>query len=161
MTRANFAVEEMSTRKFALVIDEAHSSQGGEHAQAVGKVLSTDGHVIDEPTYEDMIHDQMNARKKQGNISIFAFTATPKDKTLELFGRPRSDAPGFEAFSLYSMKQAIDEGFILDVLQNYTTYKRYFKILQSSEDDVEVPESKVMRELINYVDSLCLINKNH
>ena len=145
------AVEEMSNRKFALVIDEAHSSQGGEHAQAVGKVLGTDGNIADEPTYEDMIHDQMSARKKQGNISIFAFTATPKDKTLELFGRPRTNGTGFEAFSLYSMKQAIDEGFILDVLKNYTTYDTYWKLHQVAEDDPTVEEGKAKAILRKYV----------
>lgn len=145
------AVEEMSNRKFALVIDEAHSSQGGENAKAVGEVLSMDGHIVEDPTYEDMIHDQMSARKRQDNISIFAFTATPKDKTLELFGRPRTDAPGFEAFSLYSMKQAIDEGFIIDVLKNYTTYETYWKLHQVKEDDPLVEEGKAKAILRKFV----------
>jgi type I restriction enzyme, R subunit len=145
------AVDEMSNRRFALVIDEAHSSQGGEQAQAVGKVLRSDGHVEEVPTYEDMIHDQMSARQKQDNISIFAFTATPKDKTLELFGKPRTDGPGFEAFSLYSMKQAIDEGFILDVLRNYTTYETYWKLHQVDEEDPTVEEGKAKAILKKFV----------
>ena len=145
------AVDEMSNRKFALVIDEAHSSQGGENAQAVGKVLRSDGYAEDDPTYEDMIHDQMSARKKQDNISIFAFTATPKDKTLELFGKPRTDGSGFEAFSLYSMKQAIDEGFIIDVLKNYTTYETYWKLHQVDEDDPTVEEGKAKAILKKFV----------
>ena len=76
----------MDDRKFALVIDEAHSSQGGEQTQEVSRVLGSDGHLSEEPTYEDLINEQMSARKSQENISIFAFTATPKSKTLELFG---------------------------------------------------------------------------
>ena len=83
-------VENMSDRRFALIIDEAHSSQGGENAATVGQTLGTDGHVVDEPSYEDMIHEKMHGRKRQENISVFAFTATPKDKTLELFGKPRT-----------------------------------------------------------------------
>ncbi len=145
------AVEEMSDRKFALVIDEAHSSQGGEQAQAVSRVLGSDGHLSEEPTYEDLINEQMSARKSQENISIFAFTATPKPKTLELFGKRRSDGDGFEAFSLYSMKQAIEEGFILDVLQNYTTYETYWRLHQVNQDDPMVEEGKAKAILRKFV----------
>lgn len=144
-------VENMSDRRFALIIDEAHSSQGGENAASVGQTLGTDGHVVDEPSYEDVIHEKMHGRKRQENISVFAFTATPKDKTLELFGKPRTGQAGFEAFNLYTMKQAIEEGFILDVLKNYTTYETYWNLHQVTEDDPLVEEGKAKAILRKYV----------
>ena len=94
----------------------------------------------------------MRARKHQGNISTFAFTATPKNKTLELFGERRPDG-GFEAFSLYSMRQAIEERFILDVLENYTTYKSYWRLLKKIDEDPEYPSGKAKRLLTKYVDA--------
>ena len=111
-------------------MDEAHSSQSGESVKSLKATLSArdldeaaaEEGDADPPTWEDLIVESMQARKQQGNISTFAFTATPKNKTFELFGERRPDGK-FEAFSLYSMKQAIEEGFILDVLENYTTYE--------------------------------------
>ena len=97
-----------------------------------------------------MIHDEIAARGKQENISVFAFTATPKSKTLELFGRKLPDSR-FAAHSLYSMRQAIEEGFILDVLQNYTTYSTYWKLNKDEEDDPEVESRKAKAILRRYV----------
>jgi len=137
-------------KRFALLIDEAHSSQGGEMHQKMTKVLTQDGQVEEEQDYEDIIHDEMVARGKQDNLSVFAFTATPKPKTLELFGKKRNDDK-FEAHSLYSMRQAIEEGFILDVLQNYTTYSTYWKLNQTDEKDPEVESRKAKAILRRFV----------
>jgi type I restriction enzyme R subunit len=137
-------------QRFALLIDEAHSSQGGSMAQATVKVLTSDGEEEEERDYEDIIHDEIAARGKQKNISVFAFTATPKSKTLELFGRKLPDNR-FAAHSLYSMRQAIEEGFILDVLQNYTTYSTYWKLNKSEPDDPEVEASKAKAILRRFV----------
>ena len=137
-------------KRFALLIDEAHSSQGGSMAQATVKVLTADGQEEEERDYEDIIHDEIAARGKQENISVFAFTATPKPKTLELFGRKLSD-DRFAAHSLYSMRQAIEEGFILDVLQNYTTYSTYWKLNKDDINDPEVESKKAKAILRRYV----------
>ena len=137
-------------KRFALLIDEAHSSQGGSMAQATVKVLTTDGQEEEDRDYEDIIHDEIAARGRQENISVFAFTATPKSKTLELFGRKLPDNR-FAAHSLYSMRQAIEEGFILDVLQNYTTYSTYWKLNKDDADDPEVESSKAKAILRRYV----------
>ena len=142
----------MKGHSFGVVIDEVHSSQTGETSKHLKKSLSVNEEEEEELDYEEIIRREIESRGKQEHISFFGFTGTPKNKTLELFGRKNEEGE-FNSFHSYSMKQSIQENFTLDVLQNYTTYKRYFKILQSSEDDVEVPESKVMRELINYVDS--------
>ncbi|MDA8629930.1 type I restriction endonuclease subunit R [Bacteroidia bacterium] len=144
-------ISELKGHTFGVVIDEVHSSQTGETSKHLKKSLSVneDEEVVD---YEDLIRTEIESRGKQNHISFFGFTGTPKNKTLELFGRKNEDGH-FVPFHYYTMKQSIHEGFTLDVLQNYTTYKRYFKVLQSSEDDVEVPEIKVKRELVNYVDS--------
>ena len=114
--------------RYAIIIDEAHSSQSGKTAGDMNKSLSTD----DELDTEDQIIKAMEARKLPKNISYFAFTATPKNKTLELFGTKRDDGKR-EPFHLYSMKQAIQEEFILDVLENYTTYQSYFKLLKTAK----------------------------
>ena len=143
-------ISELKGHTFGVVIDEVHSSQTGETSKHLKKSLSINEE--EEIDYEDLIRKEIESRGKQNHISFFGFTGTPKNKTLELFGRKNEDGH-FVPFHYYTMKQSIHEGFTLDVLQNYTTYKRYFKVLQSSEDDVEVPESKVKRELVNYVDS--------
>ena len=119
-------------------------------AQATVKVLTQDGEEEEDRDYEDMIHDEIAARGKQENISVFAFTATPKSKTLELFGRKLPDSR-FAAHSLYSMRQAIEEGFILDVLQNYTTYSTYWKLNKDEDDDPEVESRKAKAILRRYV----------
>lgn len=100
---------------------------------------------------EEEILKEIRARGKQSHISYFAFTATPKNKTLELFGR-KNDLGHFEAYHTYSMRQAIEEHFILDVLENYTTYERYFKLKKAVEWDAEYDEKKAKRLLVSYVD---------
>ena len=114
---------EHSGRRFAIIIDEAHSSQGGRTSAAMAQALSGSGEETEDATYEDMINDAMGSRKLLSNASYFAFTATPKNKTLEIFGDPDPQPDGtvrHRAFHGYTMKQAIQEGFILDVLAHYT-----------------------------------------
>ena len=114
-------------RRFAIIIDEAHSSQGGKTSAAVAMALSTAGAEEDNETLEDQINRLMEAKKLLPNASYFAFTATPKNKTLEIFGEPESQADGsvkHRPFHSYTMKQAIQEGFILDVLEHYTPVER-------------------------------------
>ena len=147
-------------KRFALIIDEAHSSQSGETAKDLKKVLSAGSldeaaleqtEEDDEPTLEDKIAAEIKARGRLPNVSTFAFTATPKPKTLELFGTKRPDGK-FEPFSLYSMRQAIEEKFILDVLQNYTTHKVYWKLLKKIEDDPRYDRDKANYLLRQFVD---------
>lgn len=154
------AVEQIEGSKFAVIIDEAHSSQTGEAAADLRQILTLDEAEQDAEkqtkafkTTEDLIIDRMKARKvKTPNVSFFAFTATPKQKTLELFGAEDALTGKFYPFSLYSMKQAIEEGFILDVLKNYTTYQTYFELLKKVEDDPEFDKKKAQRLLIGYVE---------
>jgi type I restriction enzyme R subunit len=140
-------------RKYAVVVDEAHSSQTGESAATMRKILATtqaEDAEDDEESYQDEINKAISARGPQTNISFFAFTATPKYKTLSLFGTPGPDGKP-QPFHLYSMKQAIEEGFILDVLKNYTTYKTYFKLSKSLEEDPEVDKAKAARAIARFV----------
>jgi type I restriction enzyme R subunit len=144
--------------RFAVIVDEAHSSQSGESVTSLKRVLSTDNleeaeHEDggEQPDYEDLIYEQASSRKFPKNISVFAFTATPKPKTLELFGRQRPDGK-FEPFSLYSMRQAIEEGFILDVLTNYVTYKAYWKLLKTIADDPQFESQKAKVLLRRFVE---------
>lgn len=151
------AVEQIEGNNFAVIIDEAHSSQTGEAAADLRQVLTLDEAAKSEEklfkTTEDLIIERMKARKvKTPNVSFFAFTATPKQKTLELFGVEDPLSGKFFPFSLYSMRQAIEEGFILDVLKNYTTYQTYFELLKKIEDDPEFDKSKAQRLLIGYVE---------
>lgn len=149
---------ELPGHRFAVIIDEAHSSTSGEQTKDLKKVLAADslreaeeaesGELKD---YEDRIIAEMQARGRVVNASFFAFTATPKPKTLELFGTKRSDGQ-FEAFSLYSMRQAIEEKFILDVLKNYTTYKTYWRLLKSVEEDPHYDHDKASYLLRAFVD---------
>jgi type I restriction enzyme R subunit len=144
---------------FAVIPDEAHSSQSGRIALELRKVLVSEQLAEDEElSGEDLINLTLEARRAEGTISYFAFTATPKAKTLELFGRrPEPDKPQGEGnqpqpFHLYSMRQAVEEGFILDVLRNYITYDRAFQLAQRDADrDREVPERKAGRELARFV----------
>jgi len=148
---------------FAVVIDEAHSSQSGESAKAVKEVLSTDdlekaeeeesavAVLDDEDAINAAVEEEMKKRGRLPNVSFFAFTATPKSKTFELFGTRQSDG-SFRPFSLYSMRQAIEEGFILDVLKNYTTYKVYFGLLKKIEDDPLYDRIKGTYLLKSYAD---------
>ena len=147
-------ISQLKGQTFGVVIDEVHSSQSGETSKHLKKSLS--GDVIEnedgEVDYEEMIRKEIESRGKQPHISFFGFTGTPKNKTLELFGR-KNENGGFEPFHSYSMKQSIYEGFTLDVLEHYTTYKRYFKVKQTDTEDKELPEGQVMKQLVDYVDS--------
>lgn len=147
MQKFPFVTEKVGTlekRKYAVIIDEAHSSQGGESATDMKGVL---GDIEDA---QDEIARQMAKRGKQTNISFFAFTATPKYKTLEIFGTQGEDGKP-KAFHLYSMRQAIEEGFILDVLRNYTTYGLYFKLIKAIEDDPQFDKRSGARALARFV----------
>ncbi|MEN9340272.1 MAG: hypothetical protein RIQ62_1584 [Bacteroidota bacterium] len=139
----NGMVNQLSGKKFALIVDEAHASQSGELTRSVQDRLSAEGS-------EDWLLEQVNSRQQPSNISYFAFTATPKHETLERFGRKKADG-SFEPFSLYSMKQAIEEKFILDVLSNYTTYKTYFKLLKKAAEDPTVPRARALSAILSHV----------
>ncbi|WP_220183115.1 type I restriction endonuclease subunit R [Sphaerisporangium album] len=123
----------LGTRKYAIIIDEAHSSQGGEDNAALKKALGS--RTVDENG--DPLTSAALARGRQPNLSVFAFTATPKPKTLNLFGRPHPATGAMEPFHVYSMRQAIDEGFIHDVLRNYVTYATYFKLSEAAVEEAE------------------------
>jgi type I restriction enzyme R subunit len=155
-------VAELGKRRFAVIVDEAHSSQTGEAAKDLKAALgatsaevqlalaeaadASDGPV--DP--QDALAAQVAARGKQPNLSFFAYTATPKARTLELFGRKDQDG-NFAPFHLYSMRQAIEEGFILDVLANYTTYATYWKVGKAVEDDPEYDTRRAKRSIARFV----------
>jgi type I restriction enzyme, R subunit len=146
-----FVIEHIASlpaRKYAVIVDEAHSSQGGEASKKMKEVLSAktleEAELEDigvEDDAEDEIRKSMMARGRQSNLSFFAFTATPKFKTLEVFGVKGLDGKP-RPFHTYSMKQAIEEGFILDVLKNYITYKTFFRLSKKIADDPEVNKTK-------------------
>jgi type I restriction enzyme R subunit len=142
----------IAARKYAVIVDEAHSSQTGETARELKAILGKSAVAENgesEADWEDHLNQVMQSRGRRPNLSFFAFTATPKGKTLELFGRKgTSGLP--EAFHIYSMRQAIEEGFILDVLTNYTTYSLYFKLLKTAEDDPALPKKKGTRVLAKF-----------
>jgi type I restriction enzyme R subunit len=143
-------------RRFAIVIDEAHSSQGGRTSAAVSVALSTAGAEEDDETLEDKINRLMEAKKLLPNASYFAFTATPKNKTLEIFGEPDPQADGtvkHRPFHSYTMKQAIQEGFILDVLARYTPVDSYYKLVKTVEEDPEFDTKRAKKKLRRYVES--------
>ena len=143
-------------RRFAIVIDEAHSSQGGKTSSALAQALSTAGEEGDEETVEDEINRLMEAKKLLPNASYFAFTATPKNKTLEIFGRPEPQADGkvkHLPFHSYTMKQAIEEGFILDVLKYYTPVDSYYKLVKKIDEDPEFDTKRAKKKLRRYVES--------
>lgn len=150
-------------KRFAVIIDEAHSSQSGESAMELRKVLNKEGiqaaiaEQILDMDEEDLSDEakkalltEMLKRPQQKNLSYFAFTATPKFKTLAVFNEPGKN--GKTPFHDYSMKQAIQEGFIMDVLENYTTFKRYSGLLKNIEDDPEVPKKKAALALTRFID---------
>ena len=145
-------IQSLKNKNFAIIIDEAHSSQSGASAAKMGEAISKD---IE--SYEDMqerILRAIRARKLQENASYFAFTATPKQTTLEMFGQ-KCEYGGeekFIPFHLYSMKQAIQEGFILDVLENYTTYKSYYKIIKTISENPRYDKKKAKAEIHRYVE---------
>ena len=142
-------------RRFAILIDEAHSSQGGKTSATVSLVLSAAGAEEEDETPEDTINRIMTARKLLPNASYFAFTATPKHKTLEIFGEAY-DAGGqrkHRPFHSYTMKQAIQEGFILDVLRSYTPVASYYKLVKTIEGDPEFDTKRAQKKLRRYVES--------
>ncbi len=154
-------IGELPGKRFAVIIDEAHSSQSGESSKNLKKVLNADS--LDDAvkldddskveTLEDMLNKEIRSRRSQiGNISFFAFTATPKQKTLEIFGTQDPLDGKFYPFSLYSMKQAIEEKFIVDVLKNYTTYQVFFSLLKKVENDPEFKKKKAQLLLLQYVE---------
>ena len=159
-----FILDEIATeagKTFAIVIDEAHSSQGGKTSAAMSQALSgaqddkEDG-ADAEDTVNEALEKRMAARKMLTNASYFAFTATPKNKTLEMFGEQLPpDAEGkikHEPFHGYTMKQAIEEGFILDVLKCYTPVDSYYKLVKKTEDDPEFDTKKAKKKLRRYVE---------
>lgn len=135
-------------KKFAVIIDEAHSSTSGKNMAAMTIALSN-GNEVNYDT-EDMIADQICRQGKQPNVSMFAFTATPKPTTLQLFGRENKNGQK-QAFHLYSMKQAIEEGFILDVLQNYITYDMYYKLNKDIKDDPTLQTNEAKRQIARFI----------
>ena len=148
------SIADLSDKRFAVIIDEAHSSQSGSAADNMNVAMGQKpAHEKDDnpETIQDKIIAAMQARKMRGNASYFAFTATPKNSTLEKFGLKTPDGE-FKPFHLYSMKQAIEEGFILDVLSNYTTYKSYYQIRKSVEDNPRFDSAKAQKRLKAYVE---------
>lgn len=172
--------DEHRGKKFAIIIDEAHSSQGGRtsakmhmaladpknttkenHSNNDGLIASEAGvnysaHIGEEDTLEDMVNRIMESRKMLANAGYFAFTATPKNKTLEIFGIPGKPVDGkipHHPFHSYTMKQAIQEGFILDVLKNYTPVNSWYRLAKTIEDDPEFDTKKASKKLRHYVES--------
>ena len=160
-----FILDEIATeggKTFAIIIDEAHSSQGGKTSAAMSKALGTvneddDAGPDPEDTVNHALETRMAARKMLTNASYFAFTATPKNKTLQMFGAALPpDAEGkvkHRPFHSYTMKQAVEEGFILDVLKNYTPVNSYYKLVKKTEDDPEFDIKKAQKKLRRYVES--------
>ena len=147
-------------RHYAIIVDEAHSSQTGQSAMKLKAALADvsdaleeyaelEQKAVDEIEAKDILVQDMLSQGKHRNLSFFAFTATPKGKTLEIFGEPQPDG-SFHPFHIYSMRQAIEEGFILDVLANYTTYKMCYQIAKNVPDNPDVPTSKAVRTIRRY-----------
>lgn len=154
-------VSDLPNRKYAVIIDEAHSSQGGESTKSMKEVLQAssleEAEELDkesDSSGDDMIRENIEksakARGKQSNISFFGFTATPKYKTLLVFGNKNSEGKP-SPFHLYSMKQAIEEGFILDVLKNYTTYAMFSRLRKAMKDDPELNKKKAVKASRNFI----------
>jgi len=144
-------IADLSDKRFAVIIDEAHSSQSGSAADNMNQAMGNNKEENLEETQDKILEEVMRSRKMRGNASYLAFTATPKNNTLEKFGVKQADGT-FEPFHLYSMKQAIEEGFILDVLANYTTYKSYYEIEKSIEDNPLFDTSKAQKKLRAFVE---------
>ncbi len=142
-------------RRFAILIDEAHSSQGGKAAAALNAALTGAEDGDEDETIEDRINAIMEQRKMLPNASYFAFTATPKNKTLEIFGEPfpEGDAVKHRPFHSYTMKQAIQEGFILDVLKDYTPVNSYYRLVKTVDADPEFDTKRATKKLRRYVES--------
>ena len=151
------SIDDVEDRNYAIIVDEAHSSQTGSHARHLREGLTNaqaDEETLDEAEdeYDEELIELMEKRRNTPNLSFFAFTATPKAKTLEMFGYKDPEFGDFRPHHLYSMKQAIDEGFILDLLQNYLTYPTYFKLIKTIEDDPEFNEEKAKKVLRRFVE---------
>ncbi|WP_435333442.1 type I restriction endonuclease subunit R [Haloarchaeobius sp. TZWWS8] len=137
-------------RDYAVVVDEAHSSQTGEMAKEMKQILSGQN-VEEDDDWEDLLAKSAKARGSQENLSFFAFTATPKGKTLEAFGHKPEGSDKPEPFHLYSMRQAIEEGFILDALKHYTTYDTFYNIAKVIEEDPQVPQKKAVKAVSRFL----------
>ena len=151
-------IGKLRSKTFAVIVDEAHSSQSGESARNLRLSLSqgidlgvTEDYTDEVSDMDARILEQMELSRMQDHISYFGFSGTPKNKTLELFGRKNAEGK-FVPFHVYSMRQSISEGFTLDVLQNYTTFKRYFELVKSVQEDREYEKARTLRTLTNYVD---------
>jgi type I restriction enzyme R subunit len=144
-------IADLSDKRFAVIIDEAHSSQSGSAADNLNRAMGNNGNDEEDPDPQDKILEAMRSRKMKGNASYLAFTATPKPNTLEKFGIRQEDGK-FKPFHLYSMKQAIEEGFILDVLANYTTYRSYYEIEKSIVENPLFDTAKAQKKLRAYVE---------
>lgn len=156
-------VGDTTGKSFAVIVDEAHSSQTGDSAmklkmaladtsEALSEYAEIEGKAEDElDVANDKFLQELISAGKHKNLSFYAFTATPKDKTLEIFGEELSDG-SFHPFHIYSMRQAIEEGFIMDVLANYTTYKTCYKVAKNTPDNPEVPASKAMKLIRRYTE---------
>ncbi len=142
---------EIAGRRYAVIVDEAHSSQTGETAREMKAILGSRAQTDEEPEdWQDGLTAMVESRGPQPNFSFFAFTATPKGKTVELFGRPGPSGKP-EPFHVYSMRQAIEENFILDVLQNYTDYNTYYRIAKQAVDDPDVPKRRTAVALAKFM----------
>jgi type I restriction enzyme R subunit len=152
-------ISKLGDKKFGVIIDEVHSSQSGETSKHLKKSLSKsmldefqEGEDTEDLTEVDkLILNEIIDRGKQPHISYFGFSGTPKNKTLELFGR-KNESGEFHPFDTYSMRQSISEGFTLDVLENYTPYKRYFKLNEQIKEDKELPSGRIKKMLVQWVD---------
>lgn len=151
----NSLLRDMNQKTFAVLIDEAHSSTDGDYMRAVTGVLSKGRTAVhaddDDVTEEDIIVEEIKASGKQPNVSMIAFTATPKPATLQLFGTMNEDGDK-ESFDVYSMRQAIEEEYILDVLSNYVTWKTYCRINKAIEDDPELRSIAAKRKMARFID---------
>jgi type I restriction enzyme R subunit len=144
-------IADLSDKRFAVIIDEAHSSQSGSAADNMNRAMGSNNNEEEDEDPQDKIIEIMRSRKMSKNASYLAFTATPKSNTLEKFGVKHEDGT-FKPFHLYSMKQAIEEGFILDVLANYTTYKSYYEIEKSIVDNPLFDTNKAQKKLRSFVE---------
>ena len=142
-------VANLQDKRFAVIIDEAHSSTSGKDMQAVTQALGAGDKQYQDA--DDLINDQIEKSGKQSNVSMFAFTATPKNKTLRLFGRLNPQGQ-YEAFHLYSMKQAIEEGYILDVLQNFTEYDTMFQLNKEIQEDPEMKTDDAKKQIARFIE---------
>lgn len=143
------SVKGLKNKRFAVIIDEAHSSTEGKNMAAVTMTLGNGDELVYDT--EDMIVDQISKQGKQANVSMFAFTATPKPTTIQLFGRENTKGQK-EAFHFYTMKQAIEEGFILEVLDNYLNYKTFYELNKEIEEDPKLQTNAAKRQIARFVE---------